>query len=93
MVDLRWSDRKEDFRTEVLGLMKAQNVKNTIIVPVGAKGGFVVKHLPKNGSRDEVMAEVVRCYKIFINALLDVTDNLDHDKIIPAARTDPVRRR
>ena len=82
---LRWSDRKEDFRTEVLGLMKAQNVKNTIIVPVGAKGGFVVKHLPENGSRDEVMAEVVRCYKIFINALIDVTDNLDQDKMIPAA--------
>jgi len=80
---LRWSDRKEDFRTEVLGLMKAQNVKNTIIVPVGAKGGFVVKHLPVNGSRDEVMAEVVRCYKIFINALLDITDNLDDEKIIP----------
>ena len=83
---LRWSDRKEDFRTEVLGLMKAQNVKNTIIVPVGAKGGFVVKHLPENGSRDQVMAEVVRCYKIFINALLDVTDNLDQDKIIPASQ-------
>ena len=82
---LRWSDRKEDFRTEVLGLMKAQNVKNTIIVPVGAKGGFVVKHLPENGNRDQVMAEVVRCYKIFINALLDVTDNLDQDKVIPAA--------
>jgi len=81
---LRWSDRKEDFRTEVLGLMKAQNVKNTIIVPVGAKGGFVVKHLPQNGNRDQVMAEVVRCYKIFINALLDVTDNLDQDTIIPA---------
>lgn len=82
---LRWSDRKEDFRTEVLGLMKAQNVKNTIIVPVGAKGGFVVKKLPEDGSRDEVMAEVVRCYKIFINALIDVTDNLDEDTIIPAA--------
>ncbi len=81
---LRWSDRKEDFRTEVLGLMKAQNVKNTIIVPVGAKGGFVVKHLPVNGSRDQVMAEVVRCYKIFINALIDVTDNLDQDTVIPA---------
>jgi len=82
---LRWSDRKEDFRTEVLGLMKAQNVKNTIIVPVGAKGGFVVKHLPENGSRDEVMAEVVRCYKIFINGLIDVTDNIHEEKIIPAA--------
>ncbi len=82
---LRWSDRKEDFRTEVLGLMKAQNVKNTIIVPVGAKGGFVVKHLPENGSRDEVMAEVIRCYKIFINGLLDITDNLDEEKVIPPA--------
>jgi glutamate dehydrogenase len=80
---LRWSDRKEDFRTEVLGLMKAQNVKNTIIVPVGAKGGFVVKRLPENGSRDEVMAEVVKCYKIFINALLDITDNLVEEKIVP----------
>jgi glutamate dehydrogenase len=82
---LRWSDRKEDFRTEVLGLMKAQNVKNTIIVPVGAKGGFVVKHLPENGSRDEVMAEVIKCYKIFINGLLDLTDNLDEEKVIPPA--------
>jgi len=80
---LRWSDRKEDFRTEVLGLMKAQNVKNTIIVPVGAKGGFIVKHMPENGSRDEVMAEVIKCYKIFINGLLDVTDNLDEDTVIP----------
>ncbi len=80
---LRWSDRKEDFRTEVLGLMKAQNVKNTIIVPVGAKGGFVVKHLPVGGSRDEVMAEVIKCYKILINGLLDITDNLDEEKIIP----------
>ncbi len=80
---LRWSDRKEDFRTEVLGLMKAQNVKNTIIVPVGAKGGFVVKNMPREGGRDAVMAEVVRCYKIFINGLLDLTDNLDQDKVVP----------
>ncbi len=80
---LRWSDRKEDFRTEVLGLMKAQNVKNTIIVPVGAKGGFVVKHLPQNGSRDDIMAEVTKCYRIFINGLLDITDNLDEDNIVP----------
>jgi len=79
---IRWSDRKEDFRTEVLGLMKAQSVKNTIIVPVGAKGGFVVKYLPTNGSRDEVMAEVIRCYKIFINGLLDITDNLVDEKTI-----------
>lgn len=73
---LRWSDRREDFRTEVLGLMKAQNVKNTMIVPVGAKGGFYVKKLPENESRDVVMAEVVHCYRSFINGLLDITDNL-----------------
>ncbi|WP_223788446.1 NAD-glutamate dehydrogenase [Marinicella meishanensis] len=79
---LRWSDRYEDFRTEVLGLMKAQNVKNSIIVPVGSKGGFVVKNLP-NGSRDEVMAEVVRCYRIFIGSMLDITDNIKGKRIIP----------
>ncbi len=80
---LRWSDRREDFRTEVLGLMKAQSVKNTMIVPVGAKGGFVVKHLPENGGRDAVMTEVIDCYTLFINGLLDITDNLDKDEIIP----------
>jgi len=80
---LRWSDRREDFRTEVLGLMKAQNVKNTIIVPVGAKGGFVVKRPPEEGGRDAILAEGVRCYKGFINGLLDVTDNLDKDEVIP----------
>ncbi|MCB1582835.1 MAG: NAD-glutamate dehydrogenase [Marinicella sp.] len=79
---LRWSDRYEDFRTEVLGLMKAQNVKNSIIVPVGSKGGFVVKKIP-NGSRDEVMAEVVACYKTFIGSMLDITDNIKGKKIIP----------
>lgn len=79
---LRWSDRYEDFRTEVLGLMKAQNVKNSIIVPVGSKGGFVVKQLPK-GSRDEVMAEVISCYKTFIGSMLDITDNIKGKKIIP----------
>ncbi|KUP95511.1 NAD-glutamate dehydrogenase [Thermobifida cellulosilytica] len=72
---LRWSDRLEDFRTEVLGLVKAQTVKNSVIVPSGAKGGFVCKQLPK-GDRDAVMAEVVACYKQFISGLLDVTDNL-----------------
>jgi len=72
---LRWSDRREDFRTEVLGLMKAQMVKNAVIVPVGAKGGFVTKRLPESGSRDDVMAEVITCYKTFISGLLDVTDN------------------
>ena len=80
---LRWSDRREDFRTEVLGLMKAQTVKNTMIVPVGAKGGFFVKQLPKSDDRDEVMAEVVYCYRLFINGLLDIADNLHEDKIVP----------
>lgn len=85
---LRWSDRKEDFRTEILGLMKAQLVKNSVIVPVGSKGGFVVKNLPI-GSRDEVMAEVIECYKTFIRGLLDITDNMSDDKIVPP--TDVIR--
>lgn len=72
---LRWSDRKEDFRTEVLGLMKAQQVKNAVIVPCGAKGGFVAKQLPLNGTREEILAEGVRCYQQFIRGLLDITDN------------------
>jgi glutamate dehydrogenase len=80
---LRWSDRREDFRTEVLGLMKAQSVKNTMIVPVGAKGGFVVKRMPDTGGRDAVMEEVISCYKLFINGLLDITDNLDKNDIVP----------
>ncbi|MFI6761388.1 NAD-glutamate dehydrogenase [Micromonospora sp. NPDC050417] len=74
---LRWSDRREDFRTEVLGLVKAQMVKNAVIVPVGAKGGFVLKQKP--GDRDEA----VICYKKFISALLDVTDNLVGGQIVP----------
>ncbi|GLY03641.1 NAD-glutamate dehydrogenase [Actinoplanes sp. NBRC 101535] len=74
---LRWSDRREDFRTEVLGLVKAQMVKNSVIVPVGAKGGFVLKQKP--GDRDEA----VECYKRFITALLDVTDNIQGGKIVP----------
>src|SRR6056297_380375 len=78
---LRWSDRREDFRTEVLGLMKAQTVKNTMIVPVGAKGGFFVKQPPRSDSRDEIMAEAVHCYRCFINGLLDLTDNLEGDRI------------
>jgi glutamate dehydrogenase len=85
---LRWSDRYEDFRTEVLGLMKAQNVKNTVIVPVGAKGGFVCRKLPAN--RDEVQKEVVACYQDFIRGLLDVTDNIVDGKVVPPAGT--VRR-
>ena len=72
---LRWSDRKEDFRTEILGLMKAQQVKNAVIVPCGAKGGFVAKHLPVNGTREEILAEGIACYQQFIRGLLDITDN------------------
>src|SRR5439155_571074 len=71
---IRWSERREDFRTEVLGLMHAQVVKNTIIVPTGAKGGFVVKNPP--AERDALAREVETCYRLFISALLDVTDNL-----------------
>src|SRR5690606_34975953 len=83
---IRWSDRREDFRTEILGLMKAQNVKNTVIVPVGAKGGFVAKHLPA-GPREAVQNEVVACYQTFIRGLLDLTDNIVGARIIPPART------
>ncbi len=78
---LRWSDRREDFRTEVLGLMKAQVVKNTVIVPTGAKGGFVPKHLP-SGDRDAILQEGIACYKTFIRGLLDITDNVVEGKII-----------
>ena len=83
---IRWSDRREDFRTEVLGLMKAQNVKNTLIVPVGAKGGFVPKRLPTAGSREEIQAEVVSCYQTFIRGLLDLTDNIVSGRIAPPPR-------
>ncbi|MFN9738080.1 MAG: NAD-glutamate dehydrogenase [Pseudomonadota bacterium] len=79
---LRWSDRREDFRTEVLGLVKAQMVKNTVIVPVGAKGGFYVKRPPSGGDRDAQLAEGVACYRLFINGLLDVTDNLAGDTVV-----------
>lgn len=80
---LRWSDRRDDFRTEVLGLVKAQMVKNTVIVPVGAKGGFYVKQSPASGERDAVMAEGIACYKMFIQGLLDITDNIVGGKIVP----------
>ncbi len=73
---IRWSDRPQDFRTEVLGLVKAQNVKNAVIVPIGAKGGFVPKRLPAGGSREAVQAEGVATYRLFISTLLDVTDNI-----------------
>nr|WP_313271946.1 NAD-glutamate dehydrogenase domain-containing protein [Stenotrophomonas sp.] len=81
---LRWSDRREDFRTEVLGLVKAQMVKNTVIVPVGSKGGFFAKQLPDPSvDRDAWFAEGVACYKRFINGLLDITDNIVNNKIVP----------
>ncbi|WP_435236953.1 NAD-glutamate dehydrogenase [Psychromonas sp. PT13] len=80
---LRWSDRGEDFRTEILGLVKAQQVKNAVIVPVGAKGGFVAKNIVPTMDREAMMKEGISCYKIFISALLDITDNLSHGKIVP----------
>jgi glutamate dehydrogenase len=83
---LRWSDRHEDLRTEVLGLVKAQMVKNTVIVPTGAKGGFVVKNPPPDGSRDAVLAEGQACYKLFIGALLSLTDNLVDGHVVPPDR-------
>ncbi|MBK5919539.1 hypothetical protein CCR80_00600 [Rhodothalassium salexigens] len=86
---LRWSDRGEDFRTEILDLMKAQQVKNAVIVPVGAKGGFVPTRLDRLG-RDERQGEGEACYRIFIQTLLSVTDNLDGDTVVPPARV--VRR-
>lgn len=81
---LRWSDRREDFRTEILGLVKAQMVKNTVIVPVGAKGGFVCKHLPDpQANREAWLAEGVACYRTFISGLLDITDNLVGGQVVP----------
>jgi len=80
---LRWSDRREDFRTEVLGLMKAQMVKNTVIVPVGSKGGFVVKRPPLAGDRDAVLQEGIACYQTFLRGLLDVTDNRVAGALVP----------
>lgn len=79
---LRWSDRQEDFRTEVLGLMKAQQVKNAVIVPVGAKGGFVARKLLPQMSRAEMQAEGVACYELFIRALLDITDNRNEAGVV-----------
>jgi glutamate dehydrogenase len=83
---LRWSDRREDFRTEVLGLMKAQMVKNALIVPVGSKGGFVVKRPPPGGSREELQAEGIACYRTFLAGLLDLTDNIVAGEVVPPAR-------
>ncbi|WP_179400863.1 NAD-glutamate dehydrogenase [Burkholderia guangdongensis] len=80
---LRWSDRREDFRTEVLGLMKAQMVKNVVIVPVGSKGGFVVKNPPSPTDREAWMREGIACYQTFLRGLLDLTDNLASGAIVP----------
>ena len=86
---IRWSDRPEDFRTEVLGLMKAQMVKNAVIVPVGSKGGFVVKR-PPAGGREELLKEGIECYKTLMRGLLDITDNLRGSEVVPPP--DVVRR-
>jgi glutamate dehydrogenase len=80
---LRWSDRPEDFRTEVLGLVKAQMVKNAVIVPVGSKGGFVLKAAPPAAEREAYMKEGVACYQTFLRGLLDLTDNMVKGKIVP----------
>ncbi|HUY44592.1 MAG TPA: NAD-glutamate dehydrogenase [Streptosporangiaceae bacterium] len=80
---LRWSDRSEDFRTEILGLAKAQEVKNSVIVPSGAKGGFVCKRLPDAADREAHQAEVLDCYRTFISAMLEVTDNLHDGRVVP----------
>lgn len=84
---LRWSDRPQDFRTEVLGLVKAQQVKNAVIVPVGAKGGFVPKQLPPASERQAWLAEGTESYRIFVRTLLELTDNLDGEAVIPPADT------
>jgi len=82
---IRWSDRREDFRTEILGLMKAQMVKNAVIVPVGSKGGFVLKNPPPASDREAFLAEGIECYKTLMRGLLDVTDNLKGNDIAPPA--------
>jgi len=79
---IRWSDRHDDFRTEILGLLKSQMVKNTVIVPVGAKGGFIVKQPPMTGGRDAYLQEGIDCYKLFVQSMLDITDNNVKGKIV-----------
>ncbi|MEM6792955.1 MAG: NAD-glutamate dehydrogenase [Acidobacteriota bacterium] len=87
---IRWSDRREDFRTEILGLVKSQMVKNAVIVPVGAKGGFVLKRPPAGSDRDAFLAEGKACYQAMIRGLLDITDNLKSGEVMPPP--DVVRR-
>jgi len=79
---IRWSDRREDFRTEILGLMKAQRLKNVVIVPTGAKGGFILKHPPPATDRDAFMAEGIACYRTLVRGMLDLTDNLDGARVM-----------
>ncbi len=92
---IRWSDRREDFRTEILGLVKAQQVKNAVIVPVGAKGGFVVKKPPTEGGRDAQLAEGIACYKTLMTGMLDITDNyaggdvVQRDRVVRYDGDDP----
>jgi glutamate dehydrogenase len=83
---IRWSDRREDFRTEILGLVKAQHVKNTVIVPVGSKGGFVLKVAPSPADRDATLAEGIACYRLFLSGMLDLTDNLVKGQVVAPAR-------
>ncbi|NOG71556.1 NAD-glutamate dehydrogenase [Roseicella sp. DB1501] len=80
---IRWSDRREDFRTEILGLMKAQRVKNVVIVPTGAKGGFILKHPPLAADREAFMAEGIACYRTLVRGMLDITDTLVEGRIVP----------
>lgn len=84
---IRWSDRREDFRVEILGLMKAQQVKNAVIVPAGAKGGFVPKLIPADADRDTIQKEGIRCYQDFIRGLLDITDNFSHNEVVHPKNT------
>jgi glutamate dehydrogenase len=83
---IRWSDRAQDFRTEVLGLARAQQVKNAVIVPAGAKGGFLPKQMPRTPTREEMQREGIAAYRIFISALLDITDNIKDGLIVPPQR-------
>ncbi|MDO9711655.1 NAD-glutamate dehydrogenase [Paracraurococcus lichenis] len=80
---IRWSDRREDYRTEILGLMKAQRVKNVVIVPTGAKGGFILKHPPPATDREAFMAEGIECYRTLVRGMLDITDNLVEGRVVP----------
>lgn len=80
---IRWSDRREDFRTEILGLMKAQQVKNAVIVPVGSKGGFIIKNPIPGATREQFMEQGIECYKTLMRGMLDITDNINGADILP----------